>query len=64
MFIYFIGCVDIDIIPKSQREHQHKVILNDTVEECYLKCQNENISCGQNEPIYFALKVTLQIKLI
>lgn len=56
-YVAILGCFDIGLLTPT-------LVLNpnfkkDTsVEECYIECQRKNIRCGQNEPIYFLIKVT------
>lgn len=60
--IDLIGCFEIDTMPLGLIQRM-LVILNNTVEGCYLECQR-NISWGQNKPMNFVIKVTLQIILM
>lgn len=54
---FFKGCFVIKSIPEGHRQHQ-ATIRNNAVEGCYQECQTWNSSCGRNEPVYSALKVT------
>lgn len=58
----FLGCFEIQTI--NQYTIKKKIpTSNNTVEECYLECIMESISCGTDKQIYFVLQVTVQIIL-
>uniref|UniRef100_A0A8W8NM25 WSC domain-containing protein n=1 Tax=Magallana gigas TaxID=29159 RepID=A0A8W8NM25_MAGGI len=54
-WIAYIGCFGISTLNQEHFYHT-ETIQNNTAEGCYLECQKENISCEQNQRLYFALK--------
>lgn len=59
----FKGCLEFSILCPEHIPNIHRIRENNET-ECYLECQKENSTCRQNEPVYFALKVMLQIILL
>lgn len=59
----FKGCFEFPILCPKHFPNKNRIKeKNET--GCYLECQKENSTCRQNEPVYFALKVMLQIILL